>query len=340
MHSVPAAYRGIRGVLHLAGAIAAAALLFISASPGAARAEYPERPVRVVVAIAPGASTDNLARVLAQGLGQRLGKQFIVENKPGAATRIGMEAVSRAAPDGYTIGVANAVTAAFPLMFDDFKFQPGKDFTPIALLGRVPCLLAVRSTLPVKSAAEFASYAKANARSLTFGHAGNGSITQISALLLAKSLNVNPVGAAYKGNAPVAMALAGGEVDYAMLDYVTVRPLVEHGNVRLLAVAAPNRLPLLPSLPTVREAGLTPQIEGVAPWFMLVAPAGTPPAIISRLGKATEDILKQPAVRQQLRDIGIEVETADPASSLAFFRSEASRMAANARELGLSLKEN
>lgn len=324
----------------LGGALRRACLIALAAAmlPQHAQAQYPERPVRVVVAVAAGASTDNLARVLAQGLSQRLGKSFIVDNKPGAATRIGMETVARAAPDGYTIGIANAIVTTFPLMFSDFKFEPGVDFAPVAMLGRVPSLLAVRSSLPVRNGAEFAAYARAHANKLTFGHAGIGSNTQIAALLLAKSLGADAIGAAYKGNAPVAVALAGGEIDFAFLDYLTVRPLVERGNVRLIAVSEPRRMALLPNLPTAREAGLTSAIEGITPWFMLVAPAGTPPAVVARLSREAGEILSQPDVQQRLQAVGIEAETAGPAASLAFFRSEADRMQRSTRELGISLK--
>src|SRR5690606_3119184 len=134
-----------------------------------AHADYPDRPVRMMLGLQPGASTDTLARQLAKHLSDQLGQPFILENKPGAATRIAMESVDRAAPDGYTLGVANAVSANFPMMFDDLSFAPGKDFVPVSLLGRAPSYLAIRASLPVKNVSEFIAYAKANAGKLNYG---------------------------------------------------------------------------------------------------------------------------------------------------------------------------
>lgn len=315
-----------------------AALLAALCLATPASAEYPERPVRMVVGLQAGASTDALARVVAKSLGERLGQQVIVDNKPGAATRVGVENVVKAAPDGYTIGVANAVTTAFPLMFDGVPFAPGKDFVPITLLGRAPSFLAVRQSLPVKNVAEFVAYAKANTGKLTFGQGGNGSNPHLAALALMKSIGVTAVSVPYKGNAPTALALASGEVDFAMLDYPSVRPMVERGAVRLLAVTEPKRMSAHPEVPTGVEAGLTRGIEGMTVWFMLFAPAGTPAPVVSLLNRHVAEILNSKEARQSLATMGIEPEASSPAETTAYFQLQRDKLAVLVRDLNLSLK--
>ena len=301
-------------------------------------AQYPERTVKMILGLQPGASTDVLARLMAKRLGERMGQQFIVENKLGAATRIGMESVIKSPPDGYTLGVANAVSVAFPLMFDGFAFAPGKDFVPITPLGRAPSFLSVRNTLPVQNVAEFVAYAKANDGKIAFGHGSNGSPPHVASLLLLRSLGVTAVSVPYKGNGPTSVALAAGEVDFALLEYASVRPMLERGAVRLLAVTEPRRFSAQPNVPTGAEAGLTPEIEGMTSWFMLVAPAGTPGPVVSLLSAHVGEILKSSDMQQSLLPLGIQTETGTPAEALAYFQSKRDRLAALVRELNLSLK--
>ena len=316
---------------------AAVAALLAFATP--AQAEYPERTVKLIVGLQPGASTDVLARLLAQKLGERAGQQFIVENKPGAATRIGMEAVVKAPPDGYTFGVANAVSTAFPLMFDGFAFAPGKDFTPITPIGRAPSFLAVRNTLPVKNAAEFVAYAKANNGKISFAAGIQGSPPHMALLLLMKSIGVTAVSVPYKGNGPAALALASGEIDFALLEYASVRPMLERGSVRLLAVTEPRRFSALPDVPTGVEAGLTPDIEGMTSWFMLIAPARTPAAVVSWMNKQVREVLQSKDVQQVLIPLGIQTEGASPAEAATYFQAKRDKVTEVAREFKLSLKD-
>jgi tripartite-type tricarboxylate transporter receptor subunit TctC len=328
----PAWWRGAT-----AAVLAAAAVLLGFTVP--ARADYPERPVKLVLGLAPGASTDTLARLLAQKLGERTGQQFIVDNKPGAATRIGMESVVKALPDGYTLGVANAVSAAFPLMFDGFPFEPGKDFVPITPLGRAPSFLAVRSNLPVKNAAEFLAYAKANSGKISFAAGIHGSPPHVASLLMMKSIGVTALTVPYKGNGPAALALAAGEVDFALLEYASVRPMLERGSVRLLAVTEPRRFSAQPDVPTGAEAGLPPEIEGMTSWFMLVAPARTPAPVVSLLNEQVRAILQLKEVQQRLIPLGVQTESSTPAEAAIYFQTKRDKLAALVRELNLSLKE-
>ncbi|MGY6270985.1 Bug family tripartite tricarboxylate transporter substrate binding protein [Achromobacter denitrificans] len=317
---------------------AGALLLGAGLLAAAAHADYPERPVRLVVGVQPGASTDTLARQLAKHLSDQLGRPFVVENKPGAATRIAMETVSRSPADGYTLGVANAVSANFPMMFDDFPFVPGKDFTPISLLGRAPSYLAIRAGLPAKNVSEFIAYAKANAGKLNYGQGSNGSNPHLAARLLVQSLGIQATEVAYKGNAPTGVALASGEIDFAVLEYPSVRPLVERGSVRLLAVTEPRRAALTPDIPTSTEQGLTPRLEGVTPWFMLVAPAGTPAAIVELLNRQVNQALRSPEVLQAAQAGGTEPEGLGVDETRAYFLQQRDSAARLSRELNVSLK--
>lgn len=303
------------------------------------RAEYPDHTVKLILGLQPGASTDVLARLIAQKLGERLGQQFIVENKPGASTRLGMESVVRAPPDGYTLGVANAVSAAFPLMFDGFSFAPGKDFVPVTLLGRAPSFLAVRNDLPAKNAAEFLAYAKAHNGKISFAAGINGSPPHVASLLLMKSIGVSAIAVPYKGNGPAALALAAGEIDFALLEYASVRPMLERGSVRLLAVTEPRRFSAQLDVPTGAEAGLTPEIEGMTSWFMLVAPARTPASAVSLLNTHVREILRSNDVQQKLIPLGIQTESSSPSEAATYFEAKRDKLAVLLRELNLSLKD-
>jgi tripartite-type tricarboxylate transporter receptor subunit TctC len=331
MGSIPPRRRAL-----LLGAASAAVL---AAAPARAQSPYPDRPVRVIVGLQAGASTDTLARTLARRLSERLGQQVIVENRPGAATRIGMEALARAPADGYTLAVANAVSTSFPLMFDGFEFAPGKDFAPVSMLGRAPSYLAVRASLPVRDAREFVAYAKANDGKIAFGQGGNGSNPHLAALTLLRSLGVRGVEVAYKGNAPAAVALAAGEIDFAMLDLAAVRPMVEGGKVRLLAVTEPKRAGLTPDVPTSGEQGLTRELDGVTPWFMLVAPAGTPAAIVALLNRHVDQVMREPEVRQSLVASGIEPESGTPGEAQAYFLKQREHVARLVGDLRVSLRQ-
>ena len=297
---------------------------------------YPDHPIKLIVGFQAGAATDSLARVIGQNLTTRLNQSLLIENKPGAATRIAMDALSKSSPDGYTLAVANAVTTVFPIMFNGMTFEPGKDFAPISLLGRSPSFIAVRSGLPVQSFKEFAQFAKG--AKLSFGHPGNGTNPHIAGMALAKSLEMNVVDVAFKGNQPVTTAMAAGEIDYAMLEYESARPLVERGLIRLLAVTEPKRYPVRPDIPTGREVGVTDEIEGLTPWFVLLAPPETPKKIIELLNAEIAQMMKQPETQDRLLKIGIEQETSSPDGAAAYFLGHRQKVTKLLDQLKISIK--
>lgn len=313
--------------------------LLASLSLAASAADYPDRAVQMVVSVQAGGSTDVAARLIAQKLADRLGQPFLVDNKPGAATRIGTEYVMKAKPDGYTLGFFFGISGLFQLMFDNYAaLQPGKDFETISLVTRAPSFLAVNAALPIKTGADFTAYARAHNNQIAFGHSGAASTPNMASMVLLKSLGVTGLGVPYKGNVPTVTALASGDIHFAVVDYTAARPMVERGLVRLIAVMEPKRSPLQPDVPTTGEAGLTRGADGVTPWTILVAPPGTPAAVVAMLNKHVVEILKLPDVQERLHLAGVDVEGTTPAQAAAAYQAERNKMTAIVRDLGVSLK--
>ncbi|MCD0503023.1 Bug family tripartite tricarboxylate transporter substrate binding protein [Bordetella petrii] len=332
----PAVSPGRRNTL-LAMLAAGAGMAGLAPAVAWAGQGYPRQPVRIVVGFAAGAATDAFARVIARKLGDALGQQFIVENKPGAATRIGMDHVRNAKPDGYVLGFATAVTTAFPLLFDGVTFAPGQDFTPVAMLGRAPMYLVVRDSLPVKNYAEFVEYGKKQGN-LTFAHQGVGSNPHLTGMALAHAAGIKIVPVAYKGGGPMSVALGAGEVDFGMLEYAGARAMLERGAVRLLMVTEPRRSQLRPDVPTGRELGVATEVEGLAPWFMMIAPQGTPADVVDTLGRHLKSALDLPDVQEALRGLGIEADYMDSAQAAQYFGTQRERIAKLVRDLDISIK--
>lgn len=301
-----------------------------------ANERYPDRSVRVIVGFQAGASTDTVARLISQQLGERLNQSFVVENKPGAATRIAMDALRKAPSDGYVLAVATAVVTLFPVMFNDTQFEPGQDFVPISILGRSPSFLVVRSGLPIKNYQEFKDYAKKNKMSMA--HPGNGTNPHLAGLALARALDTSVVDVAYKGSQPVSTALAAGEIDFALLEYEPVRPLLDRGAIRVLAVTEPNRFPLQPDVPTGRELGMPMEIESLTPWYALLAPAGTPVDIIKLLNAQVTSILQTPAIQDRLLKVGIDPMPGTLEDATKQFKTHRQRVLVLLEKLGVSLK--
>jgi len=301
-----------------------------------ATSTYPNHPVKIIVGFQPGAATDTIGRIIGQQLSQRLHQQFVIENKPGAATRIAMEMLSKAAPDGYTLAIANAVTTTFPMMFTGMSFDPDKDFTPVAMLGRTPSFLVIRSSLPVRNYAEFVLYAKGH--KLSFGHPGNGTNPHIASLALVNSLAVDAIDVSYKGNQPVATALAAGEIDFALLELESARPLLERKAIKILAITEPSAFPLQPDIPLGRDVGITMEIESLTPWYILLAPPGTADQIIQILTQEIRDILNMPDVRDKLLSMGFEPESTNQTEAANYFLAHRQKILSLLPKLGISIK--
>jgi len=274
-------------------------------------ADWPTRPVTIVVPFAPGGATDIVARLLAEELKQRFDQPFIVQNRTGAAGNIGLEAVVRAPADGYTLlqGTMGSLTTN-PHLYKDAKFSIERDLAPISLTFKVDHILVVNPGVPAKSVKELVALAKANPDKLTYGSAGVGSSVQMFAVLLEMRTGIRMRHVPYKGSAPALADLLGGHIDMLMDSVPTSLPQIEAGKTRALAVTGGNRNKRLPNVPTMMEAGI-PNYDTAA-WGSLMVPAGTPPDIIKRLSLAVQEAYKKPQAQKTFSDLGVDAVASTP----------------------------
>ncbi|MBV8170174.1 MAG: tripartite tricarboxylate transporter substrate binding protein [Alphaproteobacteria bacterium] len=270
---------------------------------GPAAAAWPERAVRWVVAYPAGAGTDIVARLLGQRLTERLGKPVVIENKPGAGGAIGMEAVASAAPDGYTIGMADTGPLAInPALYKTLTYDPVASFAPVTRLANLPFVLTVHPDLPVHSVRELIALAQQKPGQINYASVGNGTSVHLATELFKTLAGVDLVHVAYKGSAPALQDLLAGQVQVMFVNLLSSLPAIQAGKLRLLAVTPSHRLVNLPDVPTVAEAG----VPGYAfeSWFGMVVPAKTPPEIIARLNQETVATLAEPQIRARLIEQG------------------------------------
>jgi tripartite-type tricarboxylate transporter receptor subunit TctC len=274
-----------------------------------ASAAFPERPIRMIVAYAPGGTGDLVGRLVAEGLSQRLGGNVVVENQGGAGGAIAARAVSRAAPDGYTIMLAgNAIFAILPHL-GNVGYDPVAGFTAIANISESQRLLAVRNTLPVTTLAEFVEYAKRNPGRLNYGTAGIGSTLHVMTEMLRREAGFDAVHIPFRGSAPAVQAMLSGDVDF-MIDTGVIQH-VQQGRLRGLAAVGDRRLPQLPDIPTLAEQGY-PDVR-TSGWQALMGPPGMPAEIVNRIAAQVETMLREPAFLERLGRIGVVPSFRTPA---------------------------
>ena len=308
-------------------------LCLAAALPGGAGAaeEYPTRPIRMLVGFAPGGGTDLTARPVAQKLGELLGQQVIVENRPGVGGNIATELVVRAAPDGYTLLMGTiAALSINPTLYRDLTFDPEKDLAPIIQVVDVANVLALHPSVPANSVKELIALAKQ--RSLSAGSSGIGATGHLSIELFNLLAGVKLVHVPYKGGGPAMTDLVGGQVDLVFATTASAGPQIKGGRIKGIAVTTARRSALMPELPTVAEAGL-PGFE-VNNWYGMVAPAKTPRAIIDRLNAATTKVLNSPEVKATLYGQGLDPAPGTPEQFGAYIRSERIKWAKVIRESG------
>lgn len=302
----------------------AALVLLAAATAGSVHAEgapYPAKPVRVVVHSGAGGPPDLLIRVVVPEMARRLGQPLFVDNKPGAAGAIGIGEIARAAPDGYTIGFANATTLAInQSLYSKLPYDAERQLAPIGLIGFVSNALVVRSRSSFRSIDDLLNYAKRNPGKLSMGSSGNGGTGHLSGELFKAKAGISMLHVPYRGSAAAVQDLAGGMVDLMFENISMVLPQIQSGQLRALAVTSKERSPLLPAVPTVMEAGL-PGYEMVA-WGGLVAPAGTSPDIIATLNRALNQSLDDPVVKKRLSELGTETSTGEPERLFTLARKE------------------
>jgi tripartite-type tricarboxylate transporter receptor subunit TctC len=294
-----------RKVLRLG--ICAAALP--GALPTAWAQSYPARAVRIIVPVAAGGATDVTGRLIAQWLSERLGQQFFVENRPGAGTNIGTEAVIRASADGYTLLIVGSSASINPTLFQTLSFNFIRDTAPIGSIVRVPQLMQVNPSVPANTVPEFIAYAKANPGKIAMGSGGNGSPAHVVGEYFKLMTGTNLTHVPYRGAAPAVTDLIGGQIQVAFTEMATSLGHVKAGKLRALAVTTAARTEALPDVPTLSE--FIPGFEA-SQWFGLVAPKDTPPAIIEKLNSEINAALADPRIKARFADLGGTVLPGSP----------------------------
>jgi len=282
-------------------------VLVMSSAPAAA--QYPDKPITVVVPFAAGGPTDVVARLLGDHMSRTLGQTIIVENVGGAGGTIGMTRAAQANPDGYTIAVGNTGTqSAAPALYPNLKYDPAKSFAQIGITNFTPQAIVAKKSTQASGLKEFIDYLKANSEKLTYGHAGVGSIAHVSGLLFNAQFGLKPTLVPYRGTGPALQALVAGQLDYMIDQSLNVIPQVKAGTIKVYAIAAPERLSSLPDAPTTSEAGVDFVFRA---WNAMVAPKGTPKEIVGRLADALSKALDDPNVQARYNELGSSVPTAD-----------------------------
>ncbi|WP_255537432.1 tripartite tricarboxylate transporter substrate binding protein [Polynucleobacter sp. JS-Fieb-80-E5] len=266
-------------------------------------AAYPEKPITIIVPYPPGGFNDTLGRIVGKKLSDAWGVNVIIENKPGAGTTIGTNFVARSAPDGYTILVAQFPFAANPFIYKSLPYDTSKAFSPVVLAGRAPMVLVVNENSKIRSLGDLLAAAKKSPGKIDYGSSGSGSSEHLAMALFENMANVSLNQIPYKGSTPLLTDLAGGQVEVAFDVFPMVRPFIQSGKIRPIAIATDMRSPLLPQVPTVTEAGL--KGYEVSSWHGFMVPSGTPPVIIDKLNKQINIILTQEDIKKTFNEQGV-----------------------------------
>ncbi|MDB5810832.1 MAG: LacI family transcriptional regulator [Betaproteobacteria bacterium] len=315
-------------------ALACAAVFAAALSASTFAQNYPAKPIRIVIAQAPGSATDVISRIVGNRLSEALGQSIVVDARPGAGGVLGTEIAAKSAADGYTLFMGNNSThGSNPALYAKLPYDAIKDFTPIIFIAATPYVLSVHPSVPVKTLKEFIAFAKTHPGQINYASAGNGSTHHFCGELLKSLAGINLVHVPYKGSTPALGALMGGEVSMMFSNVADTQPLIKGGRIRPLAVTADKRAAPLPEVPTMEEAGLRDFY--VVSWFGLLAPAGTPPAVITRVNADTVKVLQRADVKAALGAQGLEVISGTPDQFATHIKSEIARMTKIAASAGI-----
>ena len=324
-------------MLHqLRALLMAGAILLMAVLPAQAQ-NYPSKPIRIIVAYTPAGTTDILARAIGQKMSESWSQPVIVENRPGAAGNIGTELAAKATPDGYTLIMGTAGTHGINVsLYRKLNWHSLRDFAPVSLAAMVPNIMVVNNSLPIKSVKELIAYAKANPGKLSYGSPGNGSTAHLSMELFKSMTGTNLVHIPYKGSAGVLADVMGGQIAVTIDNMPVYLPQVKAGKIRALAVSPAKRSTAAPDIPTIAEAGVPGYDSGA--WFGLLAPAGTPRAIVEKLSVETARILKLPDVSKRISELGAEPVGSTPAQFTALIKDEIAKWAKVIKDANVELQ--
>lgn len=302
----------------------AAAALTVAGMGSAVAQEFPNKPITMIVPFSAGGTTDILARIVGQALGQELGETIIIENKPGAGGNIGAQQAARAKADGYTLFMGTVGTHAInQALYKKLPYDPAKDFAPLSRVANVPNLLVAHPSRPYKTVQEMIAFAKANPGDVTYGSPGSGASPHVSGALFQSMTGAEMTHVPYKGSAPAISDLLGNQIAVMFDNMPSAIQHVRSGKLRPIAVTSPQRSPELPEVPTIAEAGV-PGYEAMS-WFGLWAIAGTPQPILDKLHVSLSKVLKDPAVVKKIADQGGSITIDTPEQFTTFIQGEAAK---------------
>jgi tripartite-type tricarboxylate transporter receptor subunit TctC len=301
----------------------------------AAAQDYPNRPIKIIVPFSPGGAVDGPTRVVAQELGKRLKQQVIIDNRPGAGATIGSGEVAKSPPDGYTLLLASQTNAISATLYPRLPFAPIDDFVGISLLGREPGVLVAHPGLPVKNLAELIAYAKQRSGQLNYASSGNGSGQHLFMAMFASMADLQMTHIPYRGSGQATTDLLAGTVPLAFPGTAGMIGHIKAGKLKPLAVSGVTRSPQLPDVPTLAESGIAGYSAYV--WMGLLAPKGTPAAVIERLHRELKVVMASPEVKSHFAEAGIEIMSSTPAEMDGYFREERDRWARVIKDIGAKI---
>jgi len=311
--------------------------LLLALAPLAIAQPYPNKPIRVIVPFAPGGNVDITARLVAPGLQEALGQPVVIENKPGAGGTIGADAVAKSAPDGYTLLMgSNSTFSVAPSLYPKNPYNPLADFAPVAMIASAPFVLVVNPGVAAKDARELVALAKASPGKLTMSSAGTGSSNHLVGELFQEISGARFTHVPYKGSGQALTDLMGGQVNLHFDQITTAASHIQGGKLRALLVTAPQRVPMLPDVPTATEAGY-PSFEATNVTG-LIAPAGTPREIVDKLNAAVQKIIAQPAIRAKFADIGAQTTGGTPEQFGAYIREDLAKWTRIVKEANVKVE--
>ena len=316
-----------------------AALISVAASlsaPSWAQTTWPQRPIRLLVPFPPGGNTDGIARITAERLSQALGQSVVVENRAGGNGAIAADALVKAAPDGYTLMMAAMPVLAILPAISKTSFDPLRDFVPISIVGSNPFVMAVHKSVPASNVREFAEFIRKNPGKFNYASGGSGTVSHLSAALFAKRANLDMAHVSYKGGGPAVVDLLGGQVQMYFGNLSELAPHTAGGQIRIIGVSSLQRAKQLPEVPTVAESGFAG--FKTLTWNGLVAPAGTPAAVINRVAAAVKDMLGSPETVAKLQQMGVDPIGDTPAQFADTLKADLATWSEAARASNLKIE--